>query len=199
MKMPLVAKKIASALGMSPKDNRSRRFVAVIECLLNQNARDLGAATCPAINKDLVQLCMKYDIGILQIPCPEMSFMGLRRERPPGKTIRDCLDTAAGRQCCQEISREIADRVQEYIRNGSQPQAILGGNPESPGCAVHNERNQQGIERLANKSGVLMQALQEELRSRDIEIPLKGIRDHRADLLNEDLKWVEVLFRGEKR
>jgi predicted secreted protein len=109
------------------------------------------------------------------------------------------LDTAAGRQCCQEISREIANRVQEYIKNGNQLLAILGGNPESPGCAVNNESDHQGIERLAKNSGVLMQTLQEELRKREIERPFKGIRDYRAELLDEDLKWLEELFRAEKR
>lgn len=197
--MPSIGRKIAYALGITPSDSRSRRFVALIECILNQNARDLGAATYPAINRAILHLCMKYDIGILQIPCPEMRFMGLRRERPAGEKIREILDTTAGRQCCQEIGREIVDRVQEYIKNGNQLLAILGGNPESPGCAVNYESDQRGMERLAKNSGVLMQALQEELRKREIEIPFKGMRDYRAELLNEELKWLEELFRAEKR
>lgn len=177
------------------KDKRSRRFIAVIECVLNQNVRDLGAATYPAMNTAIIQLCMKYDVGILQIPCPEMKFMGLRRERPPGKTIRECLDTPAGRICCQEISREIVNRIQEYMSNGNRLLAILGGNPESPGCAVNHERDEQGCEFLNQNSGLLMQALFKDLRQKKMNIPFRGMRDYRSGLLSEDLAWLEKLFR----
>jgi hypothetical protein len=95
------------ALGFSPRDQRSRRLVAVIECALNQSARDAGAASYPAVNKALLTLCMRYDVGVVQIPCPEMRFMRLSRERPPGKSIREVLDTPAGCQCCLAISLEL--------------------------------------------------------------------------------------------
>jgi predicted secreted protein len=72
-----VVNKIAMALGFAPRDRRSRRIVAVIECVLNQNARDAGAASYPALNKAILTLCMRYDVGIVQIPCPEMRFLGL--------------------------------------------------------------------------------------------------------------------------
>lgn len=192
-----LGRKIAHALGRTPRDPRRRRLVAVIECILNQNARDVGAATYPALNTALLQLCLQYDIGILQIPCPEMRFMGLRRERPPEKTIREVLDTPAGRQCCRAISQDLVNTIQEYRKNGCRVLAILGGNPESPGCAVHPECHPTDSVRLTEQAGVLMRVLQEELRARQIEIPFRGIRDYRPDPLNEDLRWLERLFGDE--
>jgi len=186
-------------LGRTARDHRSGRLVAVIECILNQNARERGAATYPAINQAILQLCLQYDIGLLQIPCPEMKFLGLRRARPAGTTLRACLDTAAGQHCCQAISRELADRLQDYIQNGYQLLAILGGNPDSPGCAVHHERGQQGKERLADHSGILMLALQAELRKRALEVPFVGIRDYRPELLSDDLAGLETLFQDGRR
>jgi predicted secreted protein len=195
--MPLFSwrNNLSQALGLTARDHRSGRLVAVIECILNQNARERGAATYPASNQAVVQLCLHYDIGLLQIPCPEMTCLGWRRERPAGTTLRACLEIAAGWRCCQAISREVVDRVQDYLQNGCQLLAILGGNPESPGCAVHHERDQQGQERLADHAGILMRALQAELRKRALEIPFMGIRDYRPDLLRDDVARLEILFR----
>ena len=71
-----------------PVDRRSRRFVAVIECILNQNARDLGAACCPAINIELLNLCHEHEVGVMQMPCPEIAALGFKRARAPGQSIR---------------------------------------------------------------------------------------------------------------
>lgn len=38
-------------------ESRSRRMVVVIECILNQNARDQGAARFPAMNTGVVVRC----------------------------------------------------------------------------------------------------------------------------------------------
>jgi hypothetical protein len=53
-------------------------LVAVIECIINQNARDTGAAIFPAINWPILSLCNEYNVGILEIPCPEISFWALK-------------------------------------------------------------------------------------------------------------------------
>ena len=187
---------IANALGLTPSDQRSRRLVAVIECILNQNARDSGAATYPALNKAFLQLCIEHDIGIVQIPCPEMRLMGLQRERAPGKTIHEVLDTPLGHRCCQAISQDLVETLQDYQKNGCRVLAILGGNPESPGCAVHPEGHTHHSGRPTVRQGVLMRILQDELRKHQIKIPFRGLRDYRPDLLGEDLRWLEQLFGG---
>ena len=190
-----VVNKIAMALGFAPRDGRSRRLVAVIECALNQNARDAGAASYPAVNKALLRLCLRYDVGIVQIPCPEMRFLGLARQRPPGKSIRDVLDTPAGCQCCLMISQDLANTLLDYQNNGCRLLAILGGNPQSPGCAVHTQLDASDPGCLAVESGVLMRILQEELHRQGIDVPFRGMRDCHPGWLNEDLHWLEALFR----
>jgi len=199
MRLSALSSKITRALGCAARDQRSGRIVAVIECIVNQNARDRGAATYPAINPALVRLCLQYDVGLLQIPCPEMRCLGLRRERPAGVTLRAALDSAAGHACCQEISRELADRFQDYSANGCQVLAILGGNPESPGCAIHHQGPPDGRQRLADHSGVLMRALQAELEQRALAIPFVAIRDYRPELLRDDLASLETLFQNRRR
>lgn len=189
-----VAGRIAAALGVARRDPRRRRLVAVIECALNQNARDSGAASYPALNKAILALCMQYDVGIVQIPCPEMRFMGLGRQRSPGKTIREVLDTQAGCQSCRTISHDLVNTLWDYQKNGCRLLAILGGNPQSPGCAVHLDGRASDPGQLAAQSGVLMRILQEDLRRRQIDVPFRGMRDYRPELLEEDLRWLEQLF-----
>jgi predicted secreted protein len=168
-----------------PQDGRSRRLVAAIECLLNQNARDPGAATSPALNEAVVRLCTDHQVGIVQIPCPEKEFLGLRRRRPPGTSIRQALDTPGGRRCCAELADSIADRLLDYQGNGYRVLAVLGGNAQSPGCAVVLE-----LSGLSPTSGVFMQELQRALRERKMDIPMRGIRDVNPQLEREDLEWL---------
>jgi len=183
-------KKLYERIGFTyANDNRSSRLVAVIECIINQNARDAGAAIFPAINWPILSLCNEYNVGILEMPCPEISFLGSERKRQPGQTIRDALDTCEGRSCCRKISLDIVDRIEDYTNQGYQILAILGGNPKSPGCAIHCEDSNL----LAN-SGVFMRELQDELQKRCIEIPFKGIRDSDPEMFAKDIEWVREIF-----
>jgi predicted secreted protein len=172
-----------------PVDGRGRRIVAVIECLLNQNARDAGAANSAAMTWDLVSLCREHDVGLLQMPCPEVTCLGLDRARQPGQSIHALMLTQANRQACATIGVGVADRIETYVRSGYRVLAVLGGNPQSPGCAVHQDGGA-----LLPPSGVLMIELQAELRRRGLEIPFRGMRDGNADLLAEDLHWLRTVF-----
>jgi predicted secreted protein len=196
MNLNSIRRRLAGIFTMRSKfvfeDHRSLRIIAVIDCILNQNSRDFGAANYPAMNKAVLQLCMKYNAGILPIPCPEMAFLGLQRNRPKGKSIKDALNTEAGRKCCREISRLLADKIEDYIKNGSRLLAVLGGNTESPGCAVLLQTSEKNRRSLSIQSGVFMREFHAELLRRKIEVPFRGIRDCHAEWIKEDLEWLET-------
>jgi len=178
----------------APPDPRSCRFIAVIECMLNQNARDTGAACFPAMNFEVLRLCHEHNIGLLQMPCPEIAALGFERKRPPGQSLRAALDSAEGRARCHELAVETADRIDAHRARGDDLVAILGGNPRSPGCAVHATPDG-----LTDDSGVFLKALQAELRRRGNEVPFRGMRDYDARLLEEDLAWLrETLSSGQR-
>jgi predicted secreted protein len=185
---------ILTRLHLARDDARGRRFIAVIECLLNQNARDRGAASFPAVNAAVLALCAKYGVGLLQIPCPEIRLLGLNRDRPPGMSIRACLEKPEGWQSCREISDEIVVRVRAYLDQGVELLAILGGNPESPGCAVHASATSE--QTLDRRSGILMQTLALAMEAASIQVPIRGIRDCRPELLEADLRWLEQRFQA---
>lgn len=174
-----------SAATAVPSDGRSGRVVAVIECVLNQNVRDAGAAASPAMNDALVALCREHAVGLLQMPCPELASLGPARRRERGQTLRQAMETPHSRDCCARLAEQGADRIEAQLRAGQRVLAVLGGNVGSPGCAVH-----QDAAGLAAASGVLMLALQAELRRRGLEIPFRGLRDADAAAMAEDLRWL---------
>ena len=172
------------------KDRRSGRVAFLIECLLNQNARDMGAAESPAMTRPVIDLLAEKDVGMVQIPCPEIACLGFPRRRAPGQSIRDALSAPQPTACCERLAAATADRIQCCLEQGSEVLAVLGGNMQSPGCAVHLERN--GSNALADSSGVFMRALSAELARRGPQIPFRGIRDADPKLLEEDLDWVRA-------
>ena len=177
-------------------DRRSKRMVAVINCVVNHNARAPGAAKYPGINHDVVDVLRKHDAGVIQMPCPEMVCLGLPRAREPGVSIRDVMDTPEGRSCCHKLSTSVVDTIEEYLRNGHTVAAVLGGDVGSPGCAVPFPPPETGAQIPAGGLGVFIKALLEELRKRDIRIPIRGIRDSARETLLEDVEWLDDLLAG---
>ena len=173
-----------------PTDARAGRVVAVIHCVLNQNVRDVGAATLPDANWALLDLCRSHQVAILQMPCPEMVYLGLGRERPAGCGLRAMLNTDGGRRCCRQLAEQVAEQIGDHLRHGHEVLAVLGGNRESPGCAVH------GDEGLAPESGAFMRALAESLAGRGIRLPFHPLRDAEPERLAEDLAWVARVFQS---
>jgi len=176
------------------KDARSKKMVAVINCVINHNARAETAARYPGMNDEVVEILRKYEVGIIQMPCPEMTFMGLARTTPPGLTIRDVLDTPEGRARCEALSVTVADSIEEFLRNGYSVAAILGGDVDSPGCAVPAPTKWAGGKPPEGGWGVFTKALLNELHRRDIHIPIRGVRDSARETLDEDLEWLDSIL-----
>ncbi len=182
-------KRMKHWLRRAPSDARGKRFVAVIECILNQNARDVGAACTPAMDFRLLQLCHEHGVGIVQLPCPEIHTLGFARQRAPGQRIRDALNEDAGIEHCSTLARDVAERIEVYLEQGYELVAVLGGNPESPGCAIH-----EGPDSLSDHAGLFMRKLQTELRQGGLNPCFLAIRDHDPDLHRIDLEAFERLL-----
>jgi hypothetical protein len=68
--------------GMNFSDARGRRVVLVPHWALNQNSRVAGAAVRLAAMENLIAGLLQHNIGIIQMPCPELILLGLGRARP---------------------------------------------------------------------------------------------------------------------
>ena len=175
-------------------DGRGKRVVAVIHCVLNHNARVTGAARYAGMNDEVVDILKRHAVGVYQMPCPEMACLGLARRDEPGATIRNLLDTPAGRSRCREIAAEVADALAEYQRHGYAIAAVLGGDVRSPGCAVPAPSTVDDTDAPPTAWGVFTAALVAELSQRGIEVPIRGIRDSARATLLEDLEWLDSVL-----
>ena len=161
--------------------------MAVIECTVNQNVRDAGAANAAALCWQALELCHQHGTGLMVMPCPEIACLGASRQRPPGVSIGEAMRTRRCRQGVAALAVEVADRVQASLDAGTAVLAVLGGNERSPGCAVHDTTSSPEAE-----VGVFINALRAELQRRGLEIPFRGLRDADPAQLAEDLAWLRT-------
>jgi len=61
-------------------DGRSKKVVFIAHCILNQNSISDGTAVFPAAFKEVIKKFLDADIGIVQMPCPELCCLGLIEE-----------------------------------------------------------------------------------------------------------------------
>lgn len=164
-------RRLADSLRRKPnlQDGRSRKVIFVPHCLLNQNSRVAGAAERPAAVVELVVGLMRRDLGIIQMPCPELRAFGLHRAHIE---IGSELRTPRGRALCRHLAKELFHQLREYSDYGIKVIGILGKNG-SPSCGVE----ETWIDGISPGSGAFIEALEEELEEQHFEIAMTGIRD----------------------
>jgi predicted secreted protein len=151
------------------RDGRSRKVILVPHCALNQNSRVAGAAERPAAVVELAIGLLERDIGIIQMPCPELSAFGLDRAHIE---IGSELRTPKGQALCQHLAQDLSRQIWEYLDCGIAVLGILGKNG-SPSCGVE-ETWANGI---SPGSGAFIEALEVELKNQHLELEMTGIRD----------------------
>ncbi|HEY5483756.1 MAG TPA: hypothetical protein VIK31_08090 [Propionibacteriaceae bacterium] len=110
---------------------RSRRVVAVAHCHLNVNTKVRGLAGYPGVRADVVTPLIAQGVGIIQLPCPEATFLGMKRW---GMTVEQ-YDTPAYRRHCRKILRPVVDTLVALSEDGCTIESLLGVEG-SPSCGV---------------------------------------------------------------
>ena len=100
-------------------DARGHTILFVSHCVLNQNAKVRGIATYPGAVRPIVELLLERGVGIYQMPCPEMAYMGAMR----WGQVRDQYDSPMFRRFCHGLAQQTLDQAIEYRRGGYQ---VLG-------------------------------------------------------------------------
>jgi predicted secreted protein len=163
-------------------DQRSKKVILVLHCLLNQNARIDGCGYFPGAMGDAAKAVVDSGVGVLQMPCPELHGLGLDRSgrMRDGKDIgiREALLEGPGEQVCRGLVRHVMDAVREYRKHGFQIIGVVG-NDGSPACGVDTTHYVDG-ERAG--AGAFMKMLREELGEAGLDLPFVALRDH---------EWVE--------
>jgi len=176
-------KRLINGMGgkLNFRDSRSRKVVLVPHCVLNQNARAAGAAERPSAVTELVTALLDREVGILQMPCPEIFAFGLDRGRI---CIEKELRTPHGRSIIRALAQDLVQQIRAYRDYGIQVLGILGKNG-SPSCGVE----ETWVGHVCPGSGAFMEELASELKDKGIELEMTGIRD------NEPAKAIAVVDR----
>lgn len=162
-------------------DGRSKKVIFLAHCLLNQNAISDGTAVCPAAFGELIQLLLDHEVGIVQMPCPELCCLGLDRgdvrgaERPvveENTRIRRAMEEDGPRQKREALADLVAEQVQEYHKHGFQVLGIVGAN-RSPNCGVETTSD---FDREVEGQGAFMDAIAQRLEAAGISVPMLGLK-----------------------
>ena len=133
--------------------NRNRKLILTAHCVLNQNAVIRDWERAPGAFNSLVKVMLKENLGILQLPCPEMAFAGEDRQ-PRNKAD---YDTHAFRELSRHLAKTLVQQVSEYRRQGYQIVGLVGIG-ESPSCDTRGEK------------GVFMEELLELLKAAGVTL-----------------------------
>ncbi|SNS05417.1 Predicted secreted protein [Anaerovirgula multivorans] len=167
-------------------DTRSKRIILVSHCILNQNSISDGTADYPGTNEVIMKQLLQSNVGIIQMPCPEILCLGLDRrdihggERPvvvENTRIRQELKKEDSIKIINNFVEQIVFQIEEYIRNGFTVLGIVGIN-RSPSCGVNttSENNQE----IAGE-GIFIKILREALEKKQIYINMVGIKGLEMD------------------
>ncbi|MBU4556254.1 MAG: hypothetical protein KJ747_05230 [Actinobacteria bacterium] len=113
-----------------PVDTRGRKIAIVCHCLLNANSKVEGLAKYAGVHP-LVARLANEGIGIIQMPCAEMTALGMRRW---GQT-REQYESVPFVEHCTALARDTLAQVEEYQRCGYQIVGLVGVDG-SPTCGV---------------------------------------------------------------
>ncbi len=167
------------------EDNRGRKIALLAHCLLNQNSISDGTADFPAQFKEVVDFLMANNIGLIQLPCPELTCLGLDRGDPHGGSrelleensrIRRLLEAPELKEKLKSLARPIVYQVEEYRKHGFEIVGLVGIN-RSPSCGI--ETTSKGDREVPGK-GVFMDVLLRELAATGIDIPAVGAKTGRV-------------------
>lgn len=101
------------------KDKRSEKVIFLSHCCLNQNAKVRGIAAYPGAIKPLVELLLEQGVGMFQMPCPEMTYLGNMR----WGQVKDQYNNPMFRRHCLRLAETVVDMAENYLQCGYQ---VLG-------------------------------------------------------------------------
>lgn len=138
--------------------HRNKKIIILSHCILNQNSVVKPLARAKGAYSEVIKLLLDNNIGLVQLPCPELLFLG--GSRPP--MTKSEYNTPEYRELCINLIENVMLQINEYLKNNYKILGIIGIE-ESPTCG------------LINNQGILMEELLSLLKYENIKLPLLQI------------------------
>jgi len=162
-------------------DTRSKTVLFVAHCILNQNSISDGTAEYPGAIKEIMELFIKSDVGIVQMPCPELLCLGLDRGNRNGNVIpvveentriRVMMERESSVGKIGHLVQDLLFQISEYKKYGFEIRGIVGIN-RSPSCGVETTSKDN---KEIKGEGVFIETLRNELNKKGIQIKIVGVK-----------------------
>lgn len=155
------------------------RVVFLMHSALNMNVRAPGIAIHRGAIWDLYRFLIDNGFTVVQIPCPETSYVGLKR----WWFTKELYDSVGYRRHCRRIARAVCDLAERYRSQGKRLYFITMG--LSPSCGLRMTQSDPSWEGKPFETpleppavrgrGVFVEELEEELGRRGIEYRIVDI------------------------
>ncbi|MFX0211478.1 MAG: CD3072 family TudS-related putative desulfidase [Candidatus Hodarchaeota archaeon] len=167
---------------------RGKRVVVVSHCVLNQNARVKEAASHPGGINEIIEVLLKNNIGIIQLPCAEVGAFGMDRWAAPKRQF----DTPVARKYTKRVLEAYIDELSEFKKQNYEVVAVIGIEG-SPFCGIYRTSYQEAWQGgfiynkdlrgaslgLTDGRGILMEIFIEELKKIGLDVPKIEVSDRR--------------------
>lgn len=147
-------------------DGNKEEILVLGHCLLNPLSRVKGVKPVQPIDT--------RGANVIQLPCPEAMFFGMRRR----EITKDQLDHPAYRRFCREIFTHFADLLEDLAASGVKIKIL--GVPKSPSCGVEitSVGGEPGKVKEfhhwhAQGPGVFMEEIIKELKKRNVKFEIE--------------------------
>lgn len=177
---------------------RSKKMILLSHCILNSNSKVEGLSLYKSFIMELLEILYKKDIGIIQLPCPEMHIYGIKR----WGHVKEQFDTVFFREQCRIILESTVNQVKNYMDNGYEVVGAIGIDA-SPSCGVDLtcrgdfggefsciENYKKCIEtlKMVNEEGVFIEELKCMLEEKEVAIPFMALNEEHMEESVESLK-----------
>ena len=157
---------------------RSGKILILCHCLMNANAKVRPLASYPGVLMEALEPYLRQGVGIIQLPCPESSYLGINR----WGMSKEQYDHPRFRRHCRHILTPVLDQVEAYCASGCEIVGVVGADG-SPNCGIHQTpmgynggvigasgavEEQIGGVHLAAGTGVFMEELKRMLAEKSI-------------------------------
>jgi len=164
--------------------DQTHKVVVMAHCHLNSNTKVRGLACYSGARLEVVLPYLQQQYGIVQLPCPEATFLGMKRW---GMT-REQFDTPAYRRHCETLLGPVIDTLRALAEDACSVECVVGVDG-SPSCGVN--RTCVGYEggevedlarngslpsaRLTSGYGIFMEILRERLVQAGLKVEFGGV------------------------
>ena len=160
----------------------------VSHCLLNANAKVGPLASYPGVLRQVMDQFIEDGAGILQLPCPESSYLGINR----WGMCYEQYDHPNFRRHCKKILAPSLDQLEAFIAAGYEILGVIGADG-SPNCGVNKIpsglsggviRNVEDVEkqlenfRLIKGTGVFFSVFKALLEDRGISVKFMAVDEN---------------------